>query len=226
MSTSRRDFVEHIATGAVMFGAAPSALAAMPIGKSASRTTAAGPWDMSWTDRVRGKYKVVSDCAEIAGGSGVARGTVWAMGYADAMGVKASDCSTVVVVRHTAIALAMNSAFWAEYKLGEKHKENDMVTNKPATRNPSLLNSKEHGSPAEYDDMILDKLIARGGVVLGCALAFEEIIDTVKTQDKVSDAATKEKAMKMMVPGVILQPSGVFAVIRAQQAGCWYMHGS
>lgn len=30
----------------------------------------------------------------------------------------------------------------------------------------------------------------------------------------------------MMVPGVILQPSGIFAVLRAQQAGALYVRAS
>jgi hypothetical protein len=29
-----------------------------------------------------------------------------------------------------------------------------------------------------------------------------------------------------MVPGVILQPSGVFAAVRAQEAGCHYVRAS
>lgn len=225
---SRRDFVERLATGAtgaVLFGAAPSALSAMSVTPPPGATPA-GAWDLSWTERLKGEYKVVVDSPEIDEGSGVARATVWSQGYTDAMGTKASQTSTVLVLRHAGLMLAMNSEFWAEYKIGEKRKVNDPVTNKPALRNPVMLNSKEHGTPAEYDDMALDKFIGRGNVVLGCGLAFEGVVYTVKEQDKVSQEAAKEKAMRMLVPGVILQPSGVFAVVRAQQAGCWFMRGN
>lgn len=228
MSSSRRDFVERLAggaAGAVLFGAAPAALSAMPLGVAPTGVTA-GAWDLSWTERLKGEYKVVVDSPEVEEGGGVMRASVWSKGYADAMGTKASQCSTVLVLRHNAIVLAMRSEYWAEYKLGEKEKVNDPVTNKPAVRNPVLLNSKDHGTPAQYDDLALDKFIGRGNVVLGCGLAFEGMVANVKEQDKVSDAAATEKATRMLVPGVILQPSGVFAVVRAQQAGCWYMKGS
>jgi hypothetical protein len=227
MTSSRREFVERLAfsaTGAAMLGAVPSALSASPIAEASG--SAAGAWDLSWTERLKGEYKVVVDSPEVEEGGGVMRASVWSKGYADAMGTKPSQCSTVLVLRHNAIVLAMSSEYWAEYKLGEKEKVNDPVTNKPAVRNPVLLNSREHGTPARYDDMALDKFIGRGNVVLGCGLAFEGMVDYVKEQDKVSDAAAKEKATRMLVPGVILQPSGVFAVVRAQQAGCWYMKGS
>jgi intracellular sulfur oxidation DsrE/DsrF family protein len=33
-------------------------------------------------------------------------------------------------------------------------------------------------------------------------------------------------ALKHLLPGVTLQPSGVFAVLRAQEAGCQYLLAS
>jgi hypothetical protein len=169
MTSSRREFVERLAfsaTGAAMLGAVPSALSASPIAEASG--SAAGAWDLSWTERLKGEYKVVVDSPEVEEGGGVMRASVWSKGYADAMGTKPSQCSTVLVLRHNAIVLAMSSEYWAEYKLGEKEKVNDPVTNKPAVRNPVLLNSREHGTPARYDDMALDKFIGRGNVVRGC----------------------------------------------------------
>lgn len=226
MTTSRRDFIGRLAASTAFLGATPMTLAALPMELAPTMPATAGTWDLSWTERLSGRYKVVVDSPEISEGSAVFRSTAWGRHYADAMGTRPEETSTVLVLRHNAIPLVMQHAFWAEYKVGEKEKVNDIVTHKPAERNPVLLNSKEHGSPAAYDDYALDRFMARGGIVLGCSLAFGDMIDRVKTQDKVSDAAAKEKATRMMVPGVILQPSGVFAVIRAQQAGCWYMMGS
>jgi len=45
-------------------------------------------------------------------------------------------------------------------------------------------------------------------------------------QDKVSEDEARKRGIAMMVPGVILQPSGVFACIRAQEAGCTYVKAS
>ncbi|MEI6813820.1 MAG: hypothetical protein WCL36_06525 [bacterium] len=154
MTTSRRDFVEKLLASAVVFGAAPSALAAMP---AAHEPPAPGKWDLSWTDRVRGRYKVVVDSPEISEGAAVFRATAWAKHYGDAMGTRPDETATVLVLRHNAIPLVMNHAFWAEYAVGEKDKVNDPVTNKPAVRNPVMLNSKEHGSPAMFDEFALDR---------------------------------------------------------------------
>jgi hypothetical protein len=40
---------------------------------------------------------------------------------------------------------------------------------------------------------------------------------------KLDQAKAREMALKHVVPGIILQPSGVFATLRAQEAGCQYL---
>jgi hypothetical protein len=42
----------------------------------------------------------------------------------------------------------------------------------------------------------------------------------------VNDADARKQAIAALVPGVILQPSGVFAALRAQEAGCLYLRAS
>ena len=41
-----------------------------------------------------------------------------------------------------------------------------------------------------------------------------------------SDEAARKQAIAALVPGVVLQPSGVFAALRAQEAGCVYLRAS
>jgi intracellular sulfur oxidation DsrE/DsrF family protein len=48
----------------------------------------------------------------------------------------------------------------------------------------------------------------------------------VKAGENLSDEAALTRAISLLVPGVILQPSGVFAAIRAQQEGCIYLRAS
>ena len=40
-----------------------------------------------------------------------------------------------------------------------------------------------------FDSVALDKFIARGGIVLACNLALDDMIELVKTKDGVDDAA-------------------------------------
>jgi hypothetical protein len=42
----------------------------------------------------------------------------------------------------------------------------------------------------------------------------------------VSDELARERAIGYLVPGVVLQPSGVFAAIGAQDAGCTCLRAS
>ena len=48
----------------------------------------------------------------------------------------------------------------------------------------------------------------------------------VQRADKVSPEAARKVVLDHIVPGVILQPSGVFAAILAQGAGAAYIHAS
>jgi len=75
-------------------------------------------------------------------------------------------------------------------------------------------------------NMALEPFMASGGIVLGCALAFRDMIGKVKDGDKVDDAEAERRAKTFLVPGVILQPSGVFAAQLAQDSGCRYVRAS
>jgi len=45
------------------------------------------------------------------------------------------------------------------------------------------------------------------------------MVETVKKHAKVDDANAREMALRHVVPGVMLQPSGVFAVLRRRRRG-------
>jgi hypothetical protein len=72
----------------------------------------------------------------------------------------------------------------------------------------------------------LRKQLDRGVVVLACNLALDDCVDLIKNTDKISDDAARKAAIAYLVPGVILQPSGVFAAVRAQEAGAAYVKAS
>jgi hypothetical protein len=100
------------------------------------------------------------------------------------------------------------------------------VTAQRTDRNPALLSSARNEQPAMFDDFALDKFIARGGIALACDLAFAEIVGLVSKKHGGSEEAARKSAMDMLVPGVILQPSGVFAAVHAQDVGCRYLRAS
>ncbi len=227
----RRAFLERLGTGA-MLAALPLPFSLGGLGElgdspaSRDATGSAPDWDLGWTNRVTGKYRAVFDVADIEGGAGVFRATVWKNQYADVLKAAPAEITPVVVIRAKAIALAMQQAFWDEYAVGKELGVKHPMTNEVTDRNVVLLSSTRNEAPAMYDNFALDRFIAAGGIALACDLALHEMIALVSKKHGGTDAAARERTVAMLVPGVILQPSGVFAAIRAQDVGCKYIRAS
>ena len=71
---------------------------------------------------------------------------------------------------------------------------------------------------------LLDKQIAKGAIALCCNLAFRQMVSIVAKQDKLSPADARTKAKTFLVPGLIMQPSGIFANVMAAEAGCTFVN--
>jgi hypothetical protein len=141
------------------------------------------------------------------------------------LGVAPNDMSTVLVLRHNGIVLAMQQPFWDKYGIGKAKNVTHPITLQPTDRNPALLSTAD-GLPEPFNQLGLKELLARGGVVLACDLALQDCIQLIQTKEKLSPEEARKQAIAYLVPGVIVQPSGVFAVIRAQEAGCAYVRAS
>jgi hypothetical protein len=232
MEPTRRDFLGRVATSAAMFGAMPLSLD-LTASVLAGRPTP-GPqggaqgekWDVSWVNRLTGKHKAVFDVPEVESGYGVWRASIWGKQYQEVLGVQPKDMSAALVLRHNGIVLAMQQPFWDKYRIGETKKVMHPITLQPTDRNPALLSSSRNEVPEQFDAAALDKFIARGGIALACNLALADCVELIKSKDGVDEAEARKQAIAYLVPGVILQPSGVFAAIRAQEAGATYLRAS
>ncbi len=231
MSTTRRQFLDSLAVGATALAALPAALSATAATRSPVLPAdlrldiAQGAWDTRWPDRLSGKVRTVFDVPEIESGYGVWRATIWARQYEAVLGIPQRELSTALVLRHNAIILAMQQAFWDRYGIGKAKGVMHPLTGEATDRNPALLGAAD-GLPEPMQGFALPAFIARGGVALACDLALQDMADLIQSTDKVAPTAAKEQAKNWLVPGVILQPSGVFAVLRAQQAQALYIRAS
>jgi hypothetical protein len=186
----------------------------------------ADPYDLSWPATLRTTHRAVFDVASIESGRGVWRATLWELQYTEFLSAAAADLSSVMVIRAEAIALVMQQAFWDKYDLGRIFRVTHPLTQERTDRNPVLLSSTRREVPAAFDAHALDQYLARGRAVLACDVAFREIVQLVATADRVAQNVARERALAALVPGVKLQPSGIFAVVRAQEAGAQYVRSS
>ncbi len=213
--TSRRTFLTR-ATAAAGSLALPSLAAAATPGAPVT-----ADWDLSWVDRVRGTYRGVFDTAEIADGLGLVRAAIWPKQLQEVYGAAPGDITAVLVLRHNAIHFIMDDSYWARFGIGKMVGLKDERTGKWAARN--ILSTPPSWVPPELADVTLDGFRAGGGIVLACHLAFLDVISIYESKGKLTPEAAERAAREHVLPGIILQPSGFFAVLRAQQAGCGYM---
>lgn len=225
MDATRREFLGKITAGAAAYSALPLALAVTACTAEGSNQ-AAGDFDLSWPTKVTGKHKAVFDMAEIESGYGLWRGNAWSGQVQQYLSAAPTDVSLVTVLRHNAIFLAMDQAFWDKYGVGKSKSVTHPITQQPTDKNPVLMGQAE-GVPAPFDAAALPVQQGKGVIYLACNLAFTlDVVPMVEAADKVKTDEATRIAKSHVIKGVLLQPSGVFAATRAQEAGCTYVKAS
>jgi hypothetical protein len=142
------------------------------------------------------------------------------------------EVTAIAVIRHGGITLAATDAYWEEFKPGTGGGRGrggappvaDTMAAAPAAPPPPMRNpigNPRPGAASESKSDSVSGFIAAGGIVLACNVAFTFSIkaQVARAKNLTGDAAEKA-ARDYLIPGVILMPSGVFALIAAQQAGC------
>ena len=196
-----------------------------------------GDWDMRWVEQLHGNRRQLFDAPALADGIPLHQVSAWMQGYTDVYGTSDSDVQPVLVIRHFAIPMALDDAAWDRWQLGQvmaglvanKQPVKDPASGEPARRNPYLNANVRPGdrfaSMYVWPTGGLDSLIRRGAIVLGCDLALQYIASNVVVPAEKIDAAAAHTMLKSHVlPGVFVMPSGIFAVGRAEEAGCQYIY--
>jgi hypothetical protein len=191
-------------------------------------------WDDSWFGRLTAKHKAVFDSPQIEDGLALANATGYIRGMRDAIAAGDNDVQTVVVIRHAAIPMAFNDAMWAKYEIGKDKKIKESRSDSWATHNPYLnggggggANGRGGAAPAaDRPTPTLSWLAAHGHILLGCDLATRNYSNVIARNFNVDQRAVYEELKANLVPGLILQPTGVYAALRAQEAGCAYIRST
>jgi hypothetical protein len=166
------------------------------------------------------KHKAVFDSPDIADGLVLINAAGYIGGMRDAIGAGENDVQTVIVLRHLAVVMFLNDAMWAKYELGKLRNVKD--GERWATKNPFAgpLTSPPTAGTADRPHATLNWFASRGHIVLGCDLATRNMSSNLARQGKGESEAIYAELKANTVGGVILQPTGVYACLRAQEAGC------
>ena len=229
MSTTRRGFLSWLGSASLLGAVgSPSLLRANSFDNSLDTNGHAQPvaetWDMSWTSRVTGKYKAVFDSPEASDGAAIYRAVSWIEQYKEVYNAEPTELSAIVVLRHLGFYFAMNDEFWDRYEVGKELKIRDEKGKKWTKVNP--LGSLGAGADEKSKKYALAGFQGVGGIVLACGWSFGGAASQIAKKESLEKDAARAKAKTMLMPGVILQPNGVFAALRAQEAGCAYINAS
>jgi len=221
----RREFLERLSAAAVL-GSIPSG-ALLAEGAELSAPQQGREWDMSWVAKLDGvPNKALFDCTEIESGNGVARAGIWENQYQSALGAKPQDIKTVLILRHVGVALALRQDAWDKFEIGKTEKVKGPQSEEITDWNPALSANDRGDKLGTSSDRGLTGFIAKGGIVLACNLALQKYTRMYRDKDGVDNAEAQKRAVAAIVAGIVLQPSGVFAAVRAGQAGCVYVKAS
>lgn len=174
----------------------------------------------AWLRKIKGKHRQVFDATAENEGMPFAWARVFLMTN-EMVGTPGSDVTAMVILRHDALPLALDHPLWEKYKFGEFFKINDKATKAPAVRNPHY-----HPKPGELmlDSFAIDEL-QKDGVLFGaCNMAIKVYSGIIaKNMNMDADAVMKEWVAGV-IPGMVVVPSGVLAVNRAQEYKCTYCY--
>ena len=226
-TSTRRDFITGMTAGA----AGLMAVACAPGAKAATAPSPQGPatpvkyvettrgnftmlrpeaWDDSWTTRL-GKHRTVFDVSELNNDPASYQVVPIMDNYKEALGVTDADLGFVLIIRHAAMAMAVSDAMWDK-----------------STRRADLKRSDdEDGPPTSGKGNPFGRTIAecqkRGVTILGCNIAMNGFASRTARKAGGDAKAIKAELFANIWPGMILQPTGVYALARAQNVGCGYM---
>jgi hypothetical protein len=214
--TPRRGFLGSIAVGAagLVLGRWSTANGEVPASREALAVSD------EWVGRIKGKYRQVFDVTTVGDGFGAAFPLNFIDSTKEATKTTDSDITGVAVFRHMAMPMMLNDATWAKYQIGAVINVKDPKTGAPATRNIFRDNI-----PLRPGLTFEQEMTKNGVIFVACNMALTVLSGMAAANAKVTADQAKKDWTAGLIPGVNLAASGVYAVNRAQQAGCTYCFG-
>src|ERR1041384_1171625 len=214
----RRTFLEQVgvASAAIIGGAS------LPPRPAMAATTGEG-WDMSWLNALKpASYRAVIDANTLEEGYAADLASGLLSNFQEVHGASGDQIRIVIVARRGGTPLVLGDALWNSFRISEEVKVSDS-DNTPYRRNPYYR--PRPGAPAGRSASKLETLQQRGVILLVCNIAATNWSHRLAEMAKRDVEEVKKEVYANFVPGTIVVPSGVFGLMRAQNAGCAYMRG-
>lgn len=216
--TQRREFLAKLS-------AVAAAIALDADEAKAAPASVGSPWDTSWLDRLaRAQYRAVFNASDVSDGAAMDYAATFLDHFHEVHDTADQMTRSVIVFRRLGTPMALNDALWDRYPVGEDTKINDPATHAPARRNV-FWKARDGASPQEAATK-LSTLQQRGLIILVCNIAANNWATRMAERTHRDAEDVRKEVKANLVPGAILVPSGIYALIRAQNAGCAYMPGT
>ena len=215
-TTHRRGFIGALLGGAAAFGLSSVLAPAKMLG--ATTLSNPGVADAEkWFEQVKGKHKMVFDVPKHNDGRAIG----WALTLMDTyndLGTPDADLSIVLIFRSGGTPLALADPIWVKYGVGKRIEMKDPETKVYAKKNLFAKCKTE-------DDDCIELFQKRGGLVGVCNHAIEGMSEGLAKQMKLKKEDVLKDFMDNLLPEIQLMPSGIWAIHRAQEAGCAFSYG-
>jgi intracellular sulfur oxidation DsrE/DsrF family protein len=221
---SRREFLEHLSVASAGFVSARSLPASSRPLSSSETEPPAETWDMSWLQQLeRAQYRAVIDANVVEDGYAFDLTNGLMSDFSEVHRTPDDKVAIIVVARRQGTPIVFGDALWDKYPIGEDTKLTDSATKAPYRRNPFLRGRA--GAAPETAATKIETLRKRGLILIVCNIAAHNWARSLAQKTNRDVADVKKDVFDNLVPGTIVMPSGVFTLMRAQNAGCAYMRG-
>jgi intracellular sulfur oxidation DsrE/DsrF family protein len=215
---NRREFIGHLGVASAGIVGTRS----LPL--SSIEPSSTETWDMSWLKRLESaQFRSVIDANVVEDGYAFDLVNGLMADHAAIHGARDDQLAIIVVARRQGTPIAFADALWDKYAIGEDTKLTDSSTKAPYRRNP-FLRPRPGASPDSAATKI-ETLQKRGMILIICNIAANNWARGLAQKTNRDLAEVTKDVFDNLVPGTIVMPSGVFTLMRAQNAGAAYMRG-
>lgn len=214
--SNRRSFVARMAALVGTAALVPSS-AAHALDAAIAPSAAPGDEAEAWLAALTRKHRQLFHSHD-KWRNGMSYAKRWVELYDKEYGVPARDLNAVLAMHGKTGTATFNDAAWDKYEIGKLFDVTDPTTKAPARRNIFL------DDDVAEDDAGLRSTMAAGVTVLSCRTALRGFAKWMAASKKYGSADEIERDLTAsLVPGVILVPTMIVALGRAQEHGCAYV---